>query len=261
MSRLLLYLWISFGGSVPLAPQGYRISVEFKQAVQLGTQADLEISGVTIGKVESVGLDRRTGLTRAVIEIDPKYAPRPANTRAILRAKTLLGETYVQLSVGAPNGAKLPDGGRLPQAQVSPTVQLDQILNTFTPSTRRAFETWMQDGGMALTGRGQAVNAALAELFPFTTNAGAVLKVSIATARPPRRCSRTAAVCWPLSTGIPPRSGDWCAMPTPCLPPAPPATRTSPRRSKDLPGFLASTRATVARLTASRSRRSRWSTS
>ena len=56
---LLLFLWLSFGGSVPLAPQGYRISVEFDQAVQLGTQADVEIAGVTVGKVVSVGLDRR----------------------------------------------------------------------------------------------------------------------------------------------------------------------------------------------------------
>ena len=36
---LLLYLWISFGGTVPLAAQGYRFSVEFDQAVELGAQA------------------------------------------------------------------------------------------------------------------------------------------------------------------------------------------------------------------------------
>ena len=130
---LLLFLWLSFGGSVPLAPQGYRISVEFNQAVQLGTQADVDIAGVTIGKVVSVGLDHRTGLTRAVLQIDPKYAPRPADTRAILRQKTLLGETYVELSFGNPRGPMLHDGAQLPQAQVAPTVQLDQILDTFDP--------------------------------------------------------------------------------------------------------------------------------
>src|ERR1700739_3650037 len=87
---LLLFLWLSFGGSVPFVPQGYPITVEFNQAVKLGTQADGDISGVTIGKVVSVGLDHRTGLTRAVLQIDPKFAPRPADTRAILRQKTLL---------------------------------------------------------------------------------------------------------------------------------------------------------------------------
>ena len=174
---LLLFLWVSFGGSVPLAPQGYRFSVEFPQAVELGAQSGVSIAGVSVGHVVSVGLDRRTGLSRAVIEIDPQYAPRPADTRAILRQKTLLGETYVELSPGNPRGPFLPDGGRLPQAQVAPTVQLDQILSTFDPRTRRAFEVWMQDDGMAFTDRGEDLNDALAELYPFATNVDSVLSV------------------------------------------------------------------------------------
>ena len=174
---LLLFLWLSFGGTLPFAAKGYRFSVEFNQAVQLGTQADVEIAGVSVGRVVSVGLDPRTGLNRAVIEIKPQFAPRPADTRAILRQKSLLGETYVELSVGSPKGPKLPDGGRLPQAQVAPTVELDQILSTFDPTTRRAFETWMQDDGIAFTNRGEAFNAALAELYPFATNVENVLTV------------------------------------------------------------------------------------
>ncbi len=174
---LLIFLWVSFGGSVPLAPQGYRFNVEFDQAVQLAEQADVRISGVSVGKVVSKSLDRKTGLTKAVIQIDSQYAPRPADTRAILRSKTLLGETYVQLSPGSQNGPRLPDGGTLPEAQVEPTVQLDQILSTFDPVTRHAFQVWLQQGGMALTNRGQDFNAAFAYLYPFATNVNAVLSV------------------------------------------------------------------------------------
>jgi phospholipid/cholesterol/gamma-HCH transport system substrate-binding protein len=174
---LLLFLWLSFGGSVPFVPQGYRVTVEFDQAVQLGTQADVDIAGVTVGRVVSVGLDHRTGLARAVLQIEPKYAPRPASSRAILREKTLLGETYVELSFGNPRGRMLRDGAQLPQAQVAPTVQLDQILDAFDPKTRRAFETWMQDDGIAFTNRGQAFNDALAELYPFAGNVSSVLAV------------------------------------------------------------------------------------
>jgi ABC-type transporter Mla subunit MlaD len=82
---LLLFLWISFGGVVPFAAQGYRMKVEFQDAVQLGVQSDVRISGVSVGKVVAVSLDTHTGLTKAVIQIDPKYAPRPSDTRAILR--------------------------------------------------------------------------------------------------------------------------------------------------------------------------------
>ena len=174
---LLLFLWISFGGSTSLGPRGYELSAEFDQAAELGSQADVRISGVSVGKVISVGLDRRTGLTRAVVEIDPGFAPRPADTRAILRQKTLLGETYIELSPGSPSARKLLDGAMLPLGQVAPTVQLDQILSTFDPTTRSAFQTWMQQQGVALTGRGQDLNAALAQLYPFATNVDSVLAV------------------------------------------------------------------------------------
>jgi phospholipid/cholesterol/gamma-HCH transport system substrate-binding protein len=174
---LLVFLWISFGGATPFAPEGYRINAEFNQAPLLATQADVRISGVNVGKVVSVGLDPRTGLTRAVLAIDTRFAPRPADTRAILRAKTLLGETYIELSPGSRTAPKLADGATIPQTQISSTVQLDQVLSTFDPQTRHAFEVWQQSEGVALTGRGENFNAALYELYPFAVNVDRVLAV------------------------------------------------------------------------------------
>ena len=174
---LLLFLWISFGGSIPLAPQGYRLIAEFHDAVQLGVQSDVRISGVSVGKVVTVSLDHKTGLTKAVMQLDSKYAPRPADTRAILRTKSLLGETYVELTPGNQAAGKLPDGGSIPRTQISPSVQLDQILSTFDPKTRRAFSIWQQQDAIALTNRGQAFNQAFAELYPFATNVDSVLSV------------------------------------------------------------------------------------
>ncbi len=174
---LLLFLWISFGGAIPFAPEGYRLNAEFNQAVQLAQESDVRISGVSVGKVVSVSLDRHTGLTKAVFQIDHQYAPRPADTHAILRQKSLLGETYIELSPGTQNGPKLADGGTIPQTQIAPTVQLDQILSTFDPVTRRAFSTWLQQSGLALTGRGQDFNSAIGQFYPFATNVNAVLNV------------------------------------------------------------------------------------
>ena len=51
----LLYLWISFGGTSPLQPQGYRFHVHVPEATQLTEQADVRISGVPVGRV--VALD------------------------------------------------------------------------------------------------------------------------------------------------------------------------------------------------------------
>ena len=174
---LLVFLWISFGGATPFAPAGYRLEAEFNQAPLLATQSDVRISGVNVGKVVSVGLDRRTGLARAVLEIDSRFAPRPADTRAILRAKTLLGETYIELTPGSPTAPKLRDGATIPRTQIAPTVALDEILSTFDPATRNAFDVWQQQEGVALTNRGENFNAALYELFPFAVNVDRVLAV------------------------------------------------------------------------------------
>ena len=111
---LLIYLWLSFGGATPFAGQGYLLKAEFPSAVELATQADVRISGVSVGKVISVSMDQHTGLTKAVMRIDSRYVPRPADTRALLRAKTLLGETYIELTPGSQHGPKLADGAELP---------------------------------------------------------------------------------------------------------------------------------------------------
>src|SRR5947209_100154 len=174
---LLIFLWVSFGGATPFAPEGYRVNAEFNQAIALGAQTDVRISGVSVGRVIAVTQDKRTGLSRAEIQIQSRFAPLPASTRAILRTKTLVGEAYIELTPGNRNGPHIPDDGLIPQTRIAPTVQLDQILSTFDPATRRAFEVWMQQQGIALTGRGQQLNAAIAQLFPFAVNVDRVLAV------------------------------------------------------------------------------------
>jgi phospholipid/cholesterol/gamma-HCH transport system substrate-binding protein len=181
---ILVFLWLSFGGSVPLKPKGYRVEVAFPEATQLAKEAEVRISGVKVGRVKTTEPNKRTGLTDTELEIDARYAPLPKDTHAILRQKTLLGETYVELSPGQA-GARgsgderrmIADGGDLPKGQVSKTVELDEILRTFDPVTRQRFSTWLDQQGMAVRGQAQAINDALALLTPFAENTDDVLKV------------------------------------------------------------------------------------
>lgn len=174
---LLLYLWIAFGGTVPLKPKGYRFHVRFGEATQLAQEADVRISGVPVGKV--VALKLGTGnTTDATIQLDQRYAPIPKNTQAVLRQKTLLGETYVELTPGtkAP-GNGLADGGTLPDGQVQHTVELDEIFRSFDDQTRNAFRVWMQSTAAALNGRGQDINDALGNLAPFADDTNQLVKL------------------------------------------------------------------------------------
>ncbi len=177
---LLLFLWSTFGGPVPFKPEGYQVKVPFQEATQLAVESDVRISNVSVGKVKEIELaDEGPNRDRAVatIEIDNAYAPIPADTRAILREKTLLGETYVELTQGDGDGPKVPEGGSLPPAQVAPSVQLDEIFRTFDPRTRLAFQTWMQQAAVATAGRGADLSAAIANLEPFAADANRVLRV------------------------------------------------------------------------------------
>jgi phospholipid/cholesterol/gamma-HCH transport system substrate-binding protein len=174
---LALFLWIAFGGPLPLKPEGYRITVPFTEATQLAAESDVRISGVSVGKVKSIQLSNTGDYADAVIELDSQYAPIPDNTRAILRSKTLLGETYVELTPGSKSEPSLPEGGSLPPAQVASSVQLDEVFRTFSPQTRANFRAWMQGSAAALKGRGADFGEALAELEPFSESANRALRI------------------------------------------------------------------------------------
>jgi virulence factor Mce-like protein len=166
---LLLFLWLAFGGPIPLKPKGYRFEVSFKEAGQLAQEADVRISGVSVGKVKAIKTDKRTGSSDATIELEQQYAPIPKNTKAILRQKTLLGETYVELTPGSRRAGTVPEGGRLPASAVSPTVELDEIFRAFDQKTRASFQIWMQQLALASQGRGRDISDAIGNLAPSKT--------------------------------------------------------------------------------------------
>jgi len=173
---LLLFLWLAFGGPTPLQPKGYRFTTSFGEATQLAKEADVRISGVPVGKVKSI-VTEPDGRSKATIQLDEKYAPLPSDTKAILRQKTLLGETYVELTPGTKTAKPLPENGVLPASQVSPTVELDEIFRAFNAKTRAAFRTWMTSQAQSLNGRGQDLNDALGNLAPFAEDATRLLTI------------------------------------------------------------------------------------
>lgn len=173
---LLMFLWASFGGPLPLKPKGYRFNVSFERTLALAEESDVRISGVNVGHVVSLET-KGDGLTHATVELNGEYAPIRRNMHAILRQKTLLGETYVQLIPHGNNGPWLADGGQLPHSQVEPSVTLDGVLSAFDPKTRAAFQVWMQSVAPALEGRGESVNASFAQLEPFATSANRLVAI------------------------------------------------------------------------------------
>ena len=174
---LLLFLWLSFGGTIPFNPQGYRFEVAFPDASQLADQADVRIAGVSVGKVIAKSLDPKGNRMIATIQMNNAFAPIHKDTLAILREKTILGETYVQLSPGDPHTPMLRDGALLARSNVQPAVQLDQIFNALDPRTRAAFRQWQQQLALAVKGNDQNLNSVLGNLPAFAADATNLLQV------------------------------------------------------------------------------------
>ena len=42
---ILLFLWLAFGGSIPLRAEGYRMKVAFPEAPTLAVEADVRMAG------------------------------------------------------------------------------------------------------------------------------------------------------------------------------------------------------------------------
>ncbi|WP_205695866.1 MlaD family protein [Conexibacter sp. SYSU D00693] len=155
-----LFVWRSFGGSVPFGAQGYRVQVQFgPEASNLFPNAEARIAGVRVGKVKSVVT--REGAVDAEVELEARYAPLPADAKAIVRSKTLLGESYLELTPGTKGGRMIPEGGRLSSANVEEAQGLDRVLSAFDRRTRRDLAQFLEGLGDTLEDRGPGVGAAL----------------------------------------------------------------------------------------------------
>ncbi|MEZ5076561.1 MAG: MlaD family protein [Solirubrobacterales bacterium] len=174
---ILLFLWVTFGGSTPFRAKPFQLKIPFDEATQLAQQSDVRISGVNVGKVQSIDLAPNGDQALATVDVDDKYAPLPESTRAILRTKTLLGETYIELTPGSSEQPRLDDGATLPEANVAQSVQLDEIFRTFDPETRAAFQTWMQEAAIGVQGQGQNLSYGIGQLEPTFTELAGLLRV------------------------------------------------------------------------------------
>ena len=172
---LTLYVWRSVGGDVPLQPKRYHVTGLFDNASQLTPNADVRISGVNVGKVETV---RSHGLrTEVALALEPRFAPLPRDVRAILRQKTLLGETYVELTPGSADAPRLREGDEIPREQIADTQPLDRVLGMLDPPTRERMKELLTNSGAMFDGRGTDLNAALGNLEPGTRQLSAVMQI------------------------------------------------------------------------------------
>ncbi|MGI8802927.1 MAG: MlaD family protein [Solirubrobacteraceae bacterium] len=116
----------------------YRVHAIFENASQLVKGNLVQVAGVPVGTVSDLRLtpDGRADVTLQIN--DGAYHPLRQGTIATVRQASLSGiaNRYVDLRLPAAGSADIGDGGRITEAQTSSAVDLDQLFDTFDPTTR-----------------------------------------------------------------------------------------------------------------------------
>ncbi|WP_372792301.1 MlaD family protein, partial [Paraconexibacter sp.] len=165
---LSMFAWLNFDGSLPMQAQKYRVGFVVPQAGNLQVGASVRSAGVEIGRVVDVERVRPRG-ARITAELEGSVVPLRADARVAVRAKSLLGEPYLQVHLGTRNAPAVPEDGELPITAAVGTQQLDDVLSTFDPATRAGVRRLVEGFSKAVAGRGTNISGALGQARPAAT--------------------------------------------------------------------------------------------
>ncbi|MBN9739263.1 MCE family protein [Pseudonocardia sp. P1] len=161
------FLWVNSGGKIPgYAPAAYRVAVDVPRVANLVYFGDVMIAGVRVGKVVDVA---ETGdRARVSMELEPANAPLHDGATVRVRAKSLIEETFLEITDGT--GAEIPDGASLPEGSAEPPVQVNDVLHTLDEPTRQSLGSAVRAAGLSTDGSQQAVSDAVAGLGALGRN-------------------------------------------------------------------------------------------
>jgi ABC-type transporter Mla subunit MlaD len=159
-----VFLSYNANNGLPFVPT-YDITVRVPDAAGLVRGNEVRIGGKRVGVIEEIsavegdGADPVSELELALIT---KLEPLAEDSTVTVRPRSPLGLKYLELKPGLSEDG-VEAGTTLPVRQAQPIVELDQVVNAFDASSRRALRGVLEGVGPAFAGRGADVNLLLAE--------------------------------------------------------------------------------------------------
>ncbi|SCL30977.1 phospholipid/cholesterol/gamma-HCH transport system substrate-binding protein [Micromonospora rhizosphaerae] len=156
-------------GGAP-AGDGYTVTVEFSDVLDLVPQAAVKVDDVTVGSVEKISLSGWHARVRLRID---RAVRLPANATAAVRQSSLLGEKYVTVAPPPtePARGRLGDGGVIPLSRTARGAEVEEVLAALglllNGGGLAQLKTINQELGRALAGREPAVRDTLRQLDTF----------------------------------------------------------------------------------------------
>ncbi|MFI6037936.1 MCE family protein [Streptomyces sp. NPDC051315] len=148
----------------------YRVTVEFRDVLDLVPQSAVKVNNVTVGAVEKVELDGWHAKVRVRVADSVKL---PGNAVAELRQTSVLGEKYVALTVpvGTAPVGRLRDGDLIPLARSGRNPEIEEVLSALSALLNGGgvaqLKTITVELNKALAGRENRVKGLLKELNTF----------------------------------------------------------------------------------------------
>jgi virulence factor Mce-like protein len=156
---------------LPFVPS-YYLHVHMRDASELQKGDDVNEGGALIGLVSGISATRG-GTGRPVADVTLKLyknvEPLPADTRFTVRLKGAIGLKYLDVTPGRSTQG-LHNGATVPVSQTGTSTDFDQVLNMFTPPTRKGVQQSTIGFGEAVAGRGYDINRAIGKFLPLVSN-------------------------------------------------------------------------------------------
>ncbi len=170
----IVAVFISYSANqgLPFVPT-YQLKVELPNGAKLVPGNEVRAGGFRVGIVEEITSVRKRvdGRVRSIaqldLKLDSKIEPLSVDTEIGVRPRSALGLKYVELVPGR-SERTFADGDTVPLANAGEiTPELEDVLATFPPETRRDSQAALEGFGDAVAGRGTDLNVAIRELKPF----------------------------------------------------------------------------------------------
>jgi phospholipid/cholesterol/gamma-HCH transport system substrate-binding protein len=127
---IILLLFMSFRVSRLERLKGEVYTALFPSVSGLVINANVEVAGVPVGRVEKIGLDG--GMARVWMKIG--QAKIHADAEAAVKTHGVLGDKYVEIKQGSPDAPLLPPGAEITNVRSAP--DMDQVFTSLESAAR-----------------------------------------------------------------------------------------------------------------------------
>lgn len=125
----LLFMALQVSGLSPKAAEStYTLYANFNDTGGLTPRGRVSMAGVTIGTIDEITLDRKTFQARVKMSIHGDVDNIPSDSAAVIRTSGLLGEQYIDVSVGG-DLESLKDGDTFYSTQSA--MNLERLISNF----------------------------------------------------------------------------------------------------------------------------------